>query len=204
MTGRPIVGDSPYGRHVRQVVVATCASQPVRHRSEGQLDMRKYLKALALASAFALTADMAAAQTSAQTAPGANLSAYRTYEWAATAPPAGANPIIVQQIIADFDAEMASRGYQKGQPGDLTLVLTLGSQDKTDIQTWGRFGLQTSVYQYTEGQMSLDVFDTKTQHALWHGQVSKTINPKKPDQSKISKAIDKLMTKFPGTAAPAQ
>ena len=169
---------------------------------------RGKLLLLALASGLALTTAVpAAAQTSAQTAPGVNLNAYRTYEWLATAPPAGANPIIVQQIIADFDAEMASRGYQKAPGGELTLVLTLGAQDKTDIQTWGRFGLQTSVYQYTQGQMSLDVFDTKTQHALWHGQVVKTIDPTKPNQSKISKAIAKLMTKFPGTAggtAPAQ
>ena len=162
---------------------------------------------LALTCGIAVTGAVpAAAQTTAQTAPGANLNAYRTYEWLATAPPAGANPIIVQQIIADFDAAMASRGYQKAPGGELTLVLTLGAQDKTDIQTWGRFGLQTSVYQYTQGQMSLDVFDTKTQRALWHGQVVKTIDPAKPNQSKISKAINKLMAKFPGTAggAPAQ
>ena len=69
---------------------------------------------LALTCGIAVTGAVpVAAQTTAQTAPGANLSAYRTYEWLATAPLAGSNPIIVQQIIADFDAAMASRGYQK-------------------------------------------------------------------------------------------
>lgn len=166
--------------------------------------MRQLLKILALASTLAATAEATMAQTSAQTAPGANLSAYRTYEWLATAPPAGANPIIVQQIIADFDGAMAGRGYQRvASGGDLTLALSLGAQEKTDIQSWGRFGLQTSVYQYTQGQLSLDVFDSKTQQALWHGQVAKTIDPQKPDQAKISKAISKLMQQFPGTAAPA-
>ena len=165
--------------------------------------MQKYAKILALASALVLSADMAIAQTSAQTAPGSNLSAYRTYEWLGTTPPAGTNPIIVQQIIADFDAAMASRGYQKTPGGELTLVLSLGAQNKTDIQTWGRFGLQTSVYQYTEGQLSLDVYDSTSKQALWHGQVAKTVNPNKPNPAKISKAVNKLMTKFPGTAAPA-
>ncbi len=165
---------------------------------------RAKLPLLALASGLAVTASVpGTAQTSAQTAPGANLSAYRTYEWLGTTPPAGANPIMVQQIIADFDAQMASRGYQKAQPGELTLVLSLGAREKTDIQSWGRFGLQTSVYQYTQGQLSLDVYDTKTQQALWHGQVAKTIDPNKPNPSKVTKAIDKLMQKFPGTAAPA-
>lgn len=166
--------------------------------------MHRYLKILALAATLAAPADMAMAQTSAQTAPGANLSAYRTYEWLGTAPPVGTNPIIVQQIIADFDAAMASRGYQRIDSGaDLTLALTLGAQEKTDVQTFGRFGLQTSVYQYTEGQMSLDVFDSKTNRALWHGQVARTINRNKPNQKKISQAITKLMLQFPGTAAPA-
>jgi hypothetical protein len=164
---------------------------------------RGFYLALALASGLVLSANLATAQTSAQTAPGANLSVYRTYEWLGTTPPAGSNPIIVQQIIADFDAQMASRGYQRAQPGDLTLALSLGAQEKTDIQSWGRFGLQTSVYQYTQGQLSLDVFDTKTQQALWHGQVKKTVNPDKPNQAKISKAIAKLMQQFPGTAAGA-
>jgi hypothetical protein len=164
--------------------------------------MRRLLFAQALASGLLLTAVQAAAQTSSQTAPGANLSAYRTYEWLGTTPPAGSNPIIVQQIIADFDTAMASRGYQKAQPGELTLALSLGAREKTDVQSWGRFGLQTSVYQYTEGQLSLDVYDSKSQQALWHGQVAKTIDPKKPNQSKISKAIYKLMQQFPGTAAP--
>lgn len=159
---------------------------------------------VALASGLVLTANVpATAQTSAQTAPGANLSAYGTYEWLSTTPPAGANPITVQQIVADFDTEMASRGYQKAQPGELTLVLSLGAREKTDVQSWGRFGLQTSVYQYTQGQLSLDVYDTKTQQALWHGQVAKTIDPNKPNPSKISKAIAKLMKQFPGTAAPS-
>ena len=165
---------------------------------------RGKLLALALVYGTAFgTSVPAMAQTSAQTAPGANLSAYRTYEWLGTTPPPGTNPIIVQQIVADFDAAMASRGYQKAQGGDLTLILSLGAQDKTDVETWGRFGLQTSIYQYTEGQLSLDVYDSKTKMALWHGQVVKTVNPKKPDQSKISKAVNKLMAKFPGTATTA-
>ena len=159
---------------------------------------------LVLASGLAVSTNVpAAAQTSALTAPGANLSAYSSYEWLGTTPPAGTNSIIVQQIIADFDAEMASRGYQKSDDGQLTLALTLGAQNKTDIQSWGRFGLQTSVYQYTQGQLSLDVYDSKTHQALWHGQVAKTINPQKPNQAKISQAITKLMQKFPGTAAQA-
>ena len=138
---------------------------------------------------------------SSQAAPGVNFSAYRTYSWVNTMPPAGLNPVMYQQILADIDAQMSAKGYQKGDPGELSLVLTIGAQEKTDVQSWGRFGLQTSIYQYTEGQLSLDVFDSKSQQALWHGQATETVDPAKPKPSKVQKAIAKLMADFPATAA---
>lgn len=141
---------------------------------------------------------------STQSMPGANFSNYRTYSWANAQPPAGVNPVMYQRIVMDIDQALAQKGYQKADAGDLSLILTLGARDKTDVQTWGRFGLQTSVYQYTQGQLSLDVFDTKTQQALWHGQATQTINPEKPNPAAVDKAIKKLMGKFPAGAGAAQ
>jgi hypothetical protein len=160
--------------------------------------------ALILAALILVPASSALAQKiSTQAAPGVNFGAYRTYAWVQVQAPSGGNPVMQQQIMADIDAQMAAKGYQKADPADLSLVLTLGAQEKTDIQSWGRFGLQTSVYQYTQGQLSLDVFDSKTHQALWHGQASQTIDPDKPKPAKVQKAIGKLMAQFPATAAPA-
>jgi Domain of unknown function (DUF4136) len=139
--------------------------------------------------------------------PGASVGSFRTYTWVDSAPPGGLNPVQYQRIMADFDAALASKGFQKGPTGDLTLALTIGAKQKTDIETWGRWGLQTSVYQYTQGQLSVDVFDSKTKQALWHGQVSDTINPDKPNPAKVDAAISKLMEQFPassGAATPSQ
>jgi len=116
------------------------------------------------------------------------------------------NPIIYQQIISDIDAALAGKGYQKVESGDLSLIVTLGTRDKTEIQTWGRWGLRTDVWQYTEGQLSLDAFETNSKKAVWHGQATGTVNPAKPKPSKIDAAVRKLMDRFPaggGTAAPA-
>ena len=166
---------------------------------------RAFLTLLGVASAVALsTTAQAGPSISTDTAPGANLGAYRTYTWANTQAPQGVNPVMFQRITDDFDSSLSQRGYQKGAPGDLSLVLTIGEQNKTDVETWGRFGLQTSVYQYTQGQLSIDVFDTKTKQALWHGQASGTVNPDNPKASRVDAAIEKLMLKFPGTAAPAK
>lgn len=164
----------------------------------------KFLLILGLASGLVLSGNVVAKpKISTDAVPGVNFSAYRTYSWVNTGPPAGLNPVMYQRIVADFESALAQRGYRKAETGDLSLALTIGAQQKTDIQTWGRFGLQTSVYQYVQGQLSLDVFDTRTKQALWHGQVSDTINPDKPNPAKVDSAIAKLMQKFPATAPTA-
>ena len=166
---------------------------------------RKHLNILCLAALAFSVGAQAKPQLTTDAAPGVNFSVYKTYTWVNTAPPGGINPVQYQRILADFDFALASKGYQKGEPADLTMALTIGAQQKTDIDSWGRFGLQTSVYQYTQGQLSMDVFDTKTKQALWHGQVSDTINPDKPNPAKVDLAIITLMGKFPANAAaPAQ
>jgi hypothetical protein len=169
----------------------------------------KFLTTLGLVGALVLAADVQAKpKISTDSVPGVNFSSYRTYGWVSSTAPAGMNPVMYQRIIADFDAALAQKGYEKADTGDLSMAVTIGAQQKTDIETWGRFGLQTSVYQYTQGQLSLDVFDTKTKQALWHGQVSDTVNPDKPNPAKVDSAIAKLMQDFPATAAvvpaPAQ
>ena len=159
---------------------------------------------LSIAGAVALAGVGQAHPTiSTDAAPGVNFSAYRTYNWVAAMPPGGVNPVMYQQILAGFDSALASRGYQKAAAGDLTVALTLGEQQKTDVESWGRFGLQTSVYQYTQGQLSFDVFDTKTRQALWHGQATETFDPDKPNPAKVNDAVSRLMQAFPATAAPA-
>jgi hypothetical protein len=133
-----------------------------------------------------------------------NFSASKTYYWANSLPPGGMNPVMYQQMQMDIDSALAGLGYQKvPSGGDLAMILTIGARQKTDVQSWGWFGLQTSVYQYTQGQLSLDAFDTKTKQAVWHGQVTETVNPDKPNQAKIDAAVSKLMASFPATAAPA-
>jgi hypothetical protein len=167
---------------------------------------RKHLLISGLAIGLALLPQASAAKprVSTDAMPGVNFSAYKTYAWVNSLPPAGMNPIMYQTIMMNIDSALAADGYQKvSDTGDLSMILTVGAQQKTDIQSWGRFGFQTSVYQYTVGQLSLDAFDTKTKQAVWHGQATETVNPNKPNQAKIDAAVSQLMASFPPTAAPA-
>ena len=158
------------------------------------MDRRSFV---ALAAAIALSGCASTPQVSSDTAPGANFAAYHSYAWASTLPPAGMNPVAFQRIIQGVDGAMSAKGYVKSDPGDIALILTLGARNQTDISTWGRFNRQVDVYQYTQGKLSLDAFDTKTRQALWHGQATQTINPDKSDPALIDAAVNGVMAKFP-------
>jgi hypothetical protein len=82
-------------------------------------------------------------------------------------------------------------------PADLTIALTVGKRQKVDVDEWNRYGYHDN-YVYNEGQISLDAFDAKTKRAVWHGQITDTINPKRPDPARLQAALDKLIEQFPG------
>lgn len=132
--------------------------------------------------------------------PGTNVAAYRTYTWASANGPSDMSPVAFERIRQAVDGAMASKGYVKADPGDISLIVTVGARDMTDIQTWGRFGQQTDVYNYTEGKLSIDLFDTRTRQALWHGQATQNINRGSTNPALIDAAVAGIMAKLPGRA----
>jgi DNA-directed RNA polymerase beta subunit len=126
-----------------------------------------------------------------------NFADYKTFNFASTHPQGGINSVQYQRIISDLSSRLAAKGYQHHTPADLTVALTLGKRQKVDIDTWNHYGYHDA-YVYNEGQISVDAFDAKTKRAVWHGQISDTINPKKPDPARLQAALDKLMEQFPG------
>jgi hypothetical protein len=130
--------------------------------------------------------------------PGVNFGAYKTFGWVDARPPAGLDPVAFARVMQDVEGALAAKGYAKANPADLGLLLSIGAQDKTQVNTWGYFGRQLDVYQYTEGTLSLDAFDAKTKQPVWHGQANATIQRNKPPNPvKVDDAISKLMAKFP-------
>jgi hypothetical protein len=45
--------------------------------------------------------------------------------------------------------------------------------------------------------MAVDVFDTKTERALWHGQATKDVNPDHSDPAAIDAAVTSVMASLP-------
>ena len=107
-------------------------------------------------------------------------------------------------MVNDFDAVLAAKGYQKtATDGDLSLILTVGAREKTDVQSWGRFGMQTSVDETPRARRRVTPPDSKTAQAVWHGQASQTVNPQKPNEKAINAGVAKLMVKFPAGGGQA-
>jgi hypothetical protein len=138
----------------------------------------------------------------AQTAAGADFSAYKTYNWVSTSAPSGVNPVAFQQAISDVNAAMAQKGYVQADQADLSLVLSAGKENRTAFSTIGYEVVDES--DYIVGKLTLDAFDSKTRQAVWHGQATKRIDPDKINQPAVDAAVTSMMAKFPASGAPSQ
>ena len=122
---------------------------------------------------------------------------YHSFDWASTTPPRGFNSVQYQRVQHDITNKLAGKGYKHAPKADLTLALSVGKLTKVDLDRWNHYGYHDA-YSHSEGQVSLDAFDSKTKRAVWHGQITDTINPKKPDPARLQAALDKLVEQFPG------
>ena len=121
---------------------------------------------------------------------------YHSFDWASTTPPKGLNSVQYHRVQQDITAKLGHKGYKHQPNADLTLALSVGQLTKVDLDRWNHYGYHDA-YSHSEGQVSLDAFDSKTKRAVWHGQVTDAINPTKPDAAKLQVAVDQLLEKFP-------
>ena len=157
---------------------------------------RKHLLILGAGALLISAAAWAKPQLTTDAAHGVNFAAYKTYSWASTQPQGGVNSVRYQRVLSHVDGLLHGKGYTQHSPGDLTLALTVGRRQRVDLDRWNHYGYHTD-YAYNEGQISLDAFDAKTKKAVWHGQVTDSINPNKPDPEKLQAAVNELLDHFP-------
>ena len=124
------------------------------------------------------------------------------------------------QLREAIETELEAKGFQKVSgvdQADFSVMLTLGARDKittrttteyrTDPYSW-RWGggyyphyfpntvpVTTEIpYQFTEGSISLDIFDFSEQRPVWHSSANKRLNRKEvagmaTDQAEAAKAL---------------
>ncbi|MEE9142046.1 MAG: DUF4136 domain-containing protein [Gammaproteobacteria bacterium] len=163
--------------------------------------------------------------------PAVDFSQYRTYTWITESglinDGTQISPINVQRLQQSVDNQLMLKGYRrvdKNQNPDFAVNFTVGSREKIDVHDypttyggagwgWGHpyyggvsYGTQTRVDQYTEGTISVDIFDVATKQPAWHGTVSGRIKKQHIENpaETISGAVAEIMAGFPpGIPPPA-
>ena len=166
---------------------------------------------LGLGAALALAACASGPDVRTDFDPGADFAAYHTYAWANETPQPGVNPLTWQRTKDAIDRTLQARGYTLGEPPQFAVGFTLGKRDRIQTWTtgpyysgWGRWGGAgwhgggVQVEQYTEGTLTIDVFDAATQRPVWSGVSTQTIGGG-VSQATIDAAVSGVLAKFPPT-----
>ncbi len=162
-----------------------------------------------------------------QTAPGGNVSSYRTYgffEKLGTDNSSYAS-VLSLNLKAAVAREMESRGYrQVASNPDLQVNFSLAQIEKIDGRSGPTFGFgfgrgwgswrggyswgaginDIDIRSTTEGTLTIDVVDRAKNEIVWAGSAVAPITSKTLDDPKaaIDATVPKIFAKFPGRAAP--
>jgi len=117
--------------------------------------------------------------------------------------PSGANPLHIPRITNAIRQEMTSIGYSLSTNPDLEVswFVTLENKRYTNVYRdyYSRWyhPQHIEVYDYKEGTIVIDIFDSKTKMALWHGKTSRVIPEKVSNpEEEIRKVINSIFRQF--------
>ncbi len=140
------------------------------------------------------------------------------------------NPMLEHRIMATVESALGTKGFRlvpDVESADFALSFTIGSREEIKIDSyptmnggyagrgypgsWGRwggsyygYGTETTVRQYTEGMLALDVFDVAEHRPVWHGVATKRISDsdRKDVDATVKAAVDAILAGFPPIPAP--
>ena len=186
--------------------------------------MKKILALLAVTCA--LTACESGPKIRTNTAPGANLQAYKTYSFPAKL---GTDRGDVQTPLTGYfkeavRREMDARGYQFVESGDADLWVNfhVNAKDQTDIRSspsmnygvgyygyrggmYGGYGGGTDVttVHYKVGTANIDVVDARKRELVWEGVAEGKLTDKvmKDPRGAVNLVVTEIYKQFPGATA---
>lgn len=143
---------------------------------------------------------------------------YKTFAWLndtkILSASLGINPISKVKVDDAIEVAFKNQGYQlisDPEKADFTISYSVGNRDKIKVNSypvsyqrgysrWGgrTMGTQTSVRQYSEGRLAIDVFDVKTHQPAWHGYATKRItsSDKENRDEMIKDTVNRIVAQF--------
>jgi len=190
------------------------------------------LKLLALAPVLAsllLVGCAPSIKVRSDTDPTVNMSQYQTYNFFNQMGVEGENysNLLGQHFRDAISAQMESRGYRASETPQLQVNVSIGAEEKIRVNTyqdpylhggyyrapgygymgspWGYPGAtQTTVSQYTEANVYIDMVDAGQHKMVWQGVATFTVTTKMQEQLResVHNTVDKIFAEFP-VPAPA-
>ena len=153
-----------------------------------------------------------------------DFSGYQSYSWITANPlilgddeRSPISPLTQSYIIRAIAVEVESKGYvfaDSPEEADFIVSYNVGTRERIDSLSYpityrgdwgwhlyGRNYYTSEVHHrsYTEGTLSIDIFDGKTKQPIWHGWASKTITDadRQEPSPVIKKAVAQIFEQFP-------
>ena len=151
--------------------------------------------------------------------PAADFSKYQTYNYEAqlgTDERRGYRSILSTYLIEAMDLQMQQRGYTKADNPDLLINFFVAREEKikatqTPTMVGGGYygyrsgyygaysGYDTTVTQYTQGTLNIDLVDNKTRTLVWEGIAVGRVTDKARENAQlaVNGAVTDTMAKYP-------
>jgi len=132
---------------------------------------------------------------------------------------AGYSTLVTTQIKRAVQSQLEIRGYVYDQNApDLLINFNAKAEDKTVVtQTpiapippyyeyrgqlysrWGNYGYETTVDQYKEGTLNIDIVDAARKQLVWEGVAIGRVTPKavKEREARINGAVQEIFARYP-------
>jgi hypothetical protein len=182
--------------------------------------MRHRGAVIAIATFGLATSLLFALQTSTEFSSKTDFAKYKTWSWGPLDVPE--NPVAEKRIHDGVEAQLATKGWTKAEPGRGDAVVSVHGvvkdTDNYDVLYSGwapgwnwtgvgvGSGVGTSVQtKVRSGTLVIDVFDAASKSLVWRGTAEGTVGAPSEvaaNMKKIDQAIEKLLKRFPPPPAP--
>jgi hypothetical protein len=160
------------------------------------------MKKLLLGVAFLALAAVAFANVKTDYNPSARFGDFHTFAWRHA--PAEDNSLVRNRVHESVSRALVTKGLRenKSKP-DVVITYTFTTRERSDVDRmwsgWHRGPYRADVYYYTEGILTLDMIDKKTDQVVWRAYGTTTGNDPIDVQSekKIEKLVSDAFKKFP-------
>jgi len=151
--------------------------------------------------------------------PHARFDTYHSFAWLGEEPGTlsretgseAVDPLLARRIHETIEMQLEARGYTKVDDlaaADFVVSYSVGSREKIKVQSGptlggpyygygGWYSSSVTATSYTEGTLSIDVFDGRSHLAVWHGWASKRIDQAADRAALVDEVVGAILAKFP-------